>query len=220
MKSVVILSGGQDSATCLAMAIRAGEEVETLTFAYGQRHAIELNYASTLCRIWNVPNKRLHLPWIGELTRSALTDHRIDLQKDRDDGKPSAFVPARNALFLTIAHGYAQQIGARRIYLGVADADNSRFPDCKLPFLQSFENALSVGYGFGIEIYTPLAGYSKADIFQIAHNIGKLDDIMAFTHTCYEGERHEFRWGFGCGKCSACKARANGWAEFMKRNPQ
>jgi len=217
-KALVVLSGGQDSVTCLGLALAEYKSVEAISFVYGQKHAIELECAKLLCAKYNVPHKIVDLSFIGGVVTSALTSNG-DVNKPHayKPGLPASFVPNRNALFLTVAHAYAQEIKAASIVTGVCHTDYSGYPDCRAKFIQSLENALNIGYETDIAIIAPLMSRTKAETFKLAADVGFLQEVIENSHTCYEGNhttKHE--WGYGCGKCPACLLRAKGYEEFLK----
>lgn len=219
--AVVVLSGGQDSATCLALALsRDHSAVHTITFDYGQRHAVEIDCAVDLARRWNVPNQVVPLYQLRDLVTSALltTGEDVGASHARLTNLPASFVPARNALFITLAHGLAQEVGAGHIYLGVCETDFSGYPDCRQAFIVAMESALNVGYQASIKIETPLMYRTKAETFKLARDLDVLPDIIDGTHTCYNGDReHVHAWGRGCGECPACLLRAKGYNEYLDR---
>lgn len=218
--AVVVLSGGQDSATCLAIARDVHPEVRAISFNYGQRHSIELTCAKELCERWSIPWTIVAIDQLRELVTSALLDKgaSVSAQHPRLANLPASFVPARNALMLTLAHAYAQEIGALSLYTGVCQTDYSGYPDCREAFIQALERTLNTGYEANIRIYTPMMHIDKAETFALAARLGVLDEIVTLTHTCYNGvhdDAHFHVWGYGCGECPACKIRAAGWAKFV-----
>lgn len=218
-KAIVVLSGGQDSATCLALAMRKHEKVEAIIYEYGQRHAVEIDCAVELCEKWKVPFNILNVGALKNVATSALLNSKDDIGKEHPlkPGLPASFVPARNALFLTLAHARAQSIDATHIYTGVCQTDYSGYPDCRQVFIDNLEFTLNTGYESDIEIVTPLMNVTKAETFRMADAMGVLGDIVEHTHTCYNGDRsHKHLWGYGCGECPACKLREKGWLEYSE----
>jgi 7-cyano-7-deazaguanine synthase len=218
-KVLIVLSGGQDSVTCLVKALsEANFEVHAIGFKYGQKHATELECAQQICNKFSVPFTIHEIPSLVLLADSALTTAGdVGAVHHRDASLPASFVPNRNALFLTIAHAYAQKIGAERIVTGVCQTDYSGYPDCREEFVQMLERALNVGYNTNIQIETPLMHLTKAETFLMAFEAGHLDTVLEMSHTCYNGDRtNRHEWGYGCGECPACKLRANGWDDFCK----
>lgn len=213
--AVVVFSGGQDSATCLAKAIATGyPSVVAVTFDYGQRHRVEIKCAETLARKWGVMHRIINVA--GLLGCSALIEGGdVSAAHHRNAALPASFVPARNALFLTIAHGIAQEIDARSLYVGVCETDYSGYPDCRDAFVTKIEEALNLGYQTDIRIYRPLMHLDKAGTFDLAYKLERLSDVVNLTHTCYNGDHETMHaWGYGCGGCPACKLRAAGWEKW------
>lgn len=214
MKGLVILSGGQDSVTCLYLALKRCDEVEAITFNYGQNHSIEVDCASQICEMENVRHIIIDISFLGTIVESALTS-KGDVTKLNKKGLPDSYVPNRNALFITLAHAYAQKVGADRLYTGVCETDYSGYPDCRQEFITSIIGALNLGSESEISIRTPLMYINKAATFKIAAELGVLHKVIKYSHTCYNGIRdvlHE--WGYGCGTCPACKLRIKGYTEF------
>lgn len=209
-KAVVVLSGGQDSTTCLYWAINKFglDNVSSLTFDYGQRHRIELECAKSVAEVAGVPNTRLTIDTFRQLGGSALTDDEIDVQAELDPSTnlPNTFVPGRNLIFLTYAAAFAYKRGANHLVTGVAQTDYSGYPDCREETIKALESALRLGMEFDVEIYTPLMHKSKKETVQMAADLGALE-AMAFTHTCYNGKQPP------CGDCPACQLRAKGFEE-------
>lgn len=216
--AVVVLSGGQDSVTCLGLALKTYDLVYCISFEYGQKHGIEIACAVSICNKFGVPLEVVDLSFLSRIVTSALTsDGDVNKPHEYKKGLPASFVPNRNALFLTVAHAHAQEVGADVIYTGVCQTDYSGYPDCRYKFIRRMEAALNIGYETGIDILTPLMYLDKAQTFELADNIGFLDTVINETHTCYEGDHTTFNeWGYGCGECPACKLRANGWDEFKR----
>lgn len=214
-KAVVIFSGGQDSTTCLFWALKNFTEVEAITFNYGQKHAIELECAKHICQKANVKQIVIDMTFLGTIVDSALTSGG-DVNEIKN-GLPASFVPNRNALFITLAHAYAQKISASAIVGGMCQTDFSGYPDCRQLFITMFGDALDTGSGADIEILTPLMNISKAETFQLAESLGCLDRVIAWSHTCYNGDRKtQHAWGKGCGECPACLLRKKGYEEYLE----
>jgi 7-cyano-7-deazaguanine synthase len=219
-KALVVLSGGQDSMTCLGLAIRENDEVEAISFNYGQRHQVELAAAENLCFDLDIPWRDVSLPFFKDLVTSALLDGSSDIGKQHayKPGLPASFVPNRNTIFLTIAHAVAQEINADCIYTGVCQTDYSGYPDCRAEFINLLEQTLNVGYETNIKIKTPLMYLTKAETFKLAKDVNFLEIIITRSMTCYNGDLSKMNaWGFGCGECPACKLRAKGWEEFNRQ---
>lgn len=218
-KAVVIFSGGQDSTTCLYWAIQqAGgrKNVEAITFAYGQKHAIEIEQSALICKKEKVRQTIIDISFLDTIVESALTSGG-DVNKTNDKGLPASFVPNRNQLFITLAHSYAQKIGATDLVTGVCQTDYSGYPDCRIDFIQQIQKATNMGSMSDISIHTPLMYLNKAETFKLANDLGCLKEVIELSHTCYEGDRDTHHlWGYGCGKCPACQLRAKGYAEYLR----
>jgi 7-cyano-7-deazaguanine synthase len=228
--ALVLLSAGQDSATCLAWALERFDRVETIGFDYGQRHAVELTQRlplreriAALRPRWQErlgPDLVVDLKSYGALAESALTrDAPIEMGPS---GRPTTFVPGRNLVFLNVAaaHAYLRQLPV--LVGGMCEADFSGYPDCRRATLDAVETALALGLDCAIRIETPLMHRTKADAWQLAHELGG-DELVALilehSHTCYLGVRAErHAWGYGCGACPACELRARGWNEWKSRS--
>lgn len=214
-KALVIFSGGQDSTTCLYWAIKKFDQVQTITFAYGQKHSIEIDCAKNICHSEGIDHKIIDISFLDQLVDSALTSGG-DVNKLNDKGLPASFVPNRNQLFITLAHSYAQKIGAQHLVTGVCQTDYSGYPDCRQIFIDLLSHCTNYGSQSNIVIHTPLMHLSKSRIFQLADELGKLKDIVLYTHTCYNGNRNELHsWGYGCVECPACILRHTGFYEYM-----
>lgn len=215
-KALVLLSGGQDSTTCLYWAIdRFGRDaVSTLSFDYGQRHFIELDCAEAVATQASVPHLCLPIDTLAALGGDALTDPDIGVESGTDEssGLPNTFVPGRNLIFLTYAaaHAYRNRIG--NLVTGVAQTDYSGYPDCRQETIVALQKAIRLGMDSNVEIHTPLMLLSKKQTVELARDLGALD-AMALTHTCYNGERPP------CGDCPACVLRAKGFAEAGVEDP-
>jgi len=219
--ALVLFSGGQDSTTCLAWALARYPHVETIGFAYGQRHAVELT-----CRE----------PIRAQLTTQALgPDHLVDLTatlgalgataltSDTEiamtaEGLPNTFVPGRNLLFLTCAAAIAYRRGLRRIVAGMCETDYSGYPDCRDDTIKAMQLALNLGMQRRFVLETPLMWRDKAATWELAQTLGGdrlVELIRIWTHTCYKGDRsHLHDWGYGCAACPACDLRASGWRRW------
>ena len=215
--AVVLLSGGLDSATTLAIARERGHRCHALSFDYGQRHAIELIAARRVARALGVVEHReLAMP-IGQFGHSALTDTAIDVPESPTEGIPVTYVPARNTVFLACALGYAEVIGAQHIYIGVNAVDYSGYPDCRPAFIRAFENLANLATRAAVEcrhvsIHAPLIELSKADIIRRGLALG-VD--YAMTVSCYQPDDE----GRGCGRCDSCRLRQAGFAAAGVTDP-
>lgn len=215
-KAVVIFSGGQDSTTCLYWAKKNFDEVEAITFNYGQNHLIELECSKKICKKTNVKQTIIDISFLNTIVESALTSNR-DVNKLNDKGLPDSFVPNRNQLFITLAHSYAQKIGAKSLVTGTCETDFSGYPDCRRVFIDSIEKSSNLGSESNIEILTPLMYLDKAQTFELAYLLDCFDEIILDSHTCYNGDReHLHEWGYGCDNCPACELRKKGYNEFTK----
>lgn len=209
-KALVVLSGGQDSTTCLYWAIdRFGADaVASVTFDYGQRHRVELECATAVADFAGIGNTCLPIDTFAALGGDALTDTDIELENgtDAQTGLPNTFVPGRNLIFLTYAAAYAYQRKIGHLVTGVAQTDYSGYPDCREATISSLQQSLRLGMESDVTIHTPLMHLSKKETVLLARDLGALP-AMELTHTCYNGERPP------CGTCAACELRAKGFAE-------
>jgi 7-cyano-7-deazaguanine synthase len=224
--ALVLFSGGQDSTVCLAWALERYALVETLGFAYGQRHEVELiaraRVVDAIRRAFPRWGQRLgddfvlELATLGQISDTALTrDAAIEMT---EVGLPSTFVPGRNVLFFTYAAALAYRRGIRTFIGGMCETDYAGYPDCRNETLQTLAKALSLGMATEFTIETPLMWIDKAGTWALADELGGpalVDIILEHTHTCYLGD-HELRheWGYGCGTCPACELRAKGWRKW------
>jgi 7-cyano-7-deazaguanine synthase len=226
-RAVVLFSGGQDSTTCLAWALTAFGSVETVTFDYGQRHAIELECQKTVIAElrqefprWAArlgAHRQIDLSVLADLSETALT-RDVEIETD-ERGLPTTFVPGRNILFLTIAGIVAHGRGAGNIVGGMCETDFSGYPDCRDDTIKAMQVALNLGMDARFVLHTPLMWRDKAATWRLAHELGGsplIDLIREHTHTCYLGDRSKWHdWGYGCGGCPACDLRARGYAQFV-----
>ena len=219
-RAVVLLSGGLDSYTAAAVAKRDGFELYTLSINYGQRHLQELEASGVVARALVVQR---HLELELDLSRiggSALTSDQIDVPKDQPidpDVIPSTYVPARNTIFLSVAMGWAEVLGASDIFIGVNALDYSGYPDCRPEFIRAFEQLARLATKAGVEgrpltVHTPLIALSKAEIIRLGLSLG-LD--YGLTHSCYD----PLPGGRPCGHCDSCRLRAAGFAEAGATDP-
>ena len=213
-KAIVIFSGGQDSTTCLGWALNRYETVEAITFNYGQKHSIELHQADQICKKYSVKLTVIDISFLDTIVESALTSNG-DVNELNDKGLPSSFVPNRNQLFITLAHSYAQKIGAKTLITGVCQTDYSGYPDCRAKFINELANVTNLGSDAEIIIETPLMRLTKSQTFKMAEDEDILHTVINMSHTCYNGDRDNFhKWGYGCNDCPACKLRAKGYKEW------
>lgn len=226
--ALVLFSGGQDSTVCLVWALERFTRVETVGFAYGQRHAIELDMRPMLLeRVTGLRTEWaqrlgedhvIKLDALGAISDTALTrEAKIEIGRD---GLPTTFVPGRNLIFLTFAGAVAYRRGARHLVGGMCETDYSGYPDCRDDTIKAMARALTLGMDRPIEIHTPLMKIDKAATFALAEQIGGkalLDLTIEQTHSCYRGDRsRRHAWGYGCGECPACRLRSEGFAKFMQ----
>jgi 7-cyano-7-deazaguanine synthase len=209
-KAVILLSGGLDSATCLADAKAKGFECFTLGFDYGQRHRHELHCANTLS-----PNHKIVT--IGNFGGSALVDSSIEVPKG-GVGKdiPVTYVPARNTIFLSYALAYAEVLGANDIFIGVNALDYSGYPDCRPEYIEAFSKMANLATKAGVEgnklnIHTPLINLTKAEIIKLGNSLGV---NYALTSSCYDPVD-----GKACGTCDSCRLRLKGFSEAGLKDP-
>lgn len=215
MKSVVVLSGGQDSATCLALAVKkhGAANVAAITFDYGQRHALEVKFARALAKRFGVKaHKVVKLGFYRELTANALMDPTLAIARDPGAKTPNTVVEGRNAFFLWAAAVWAKTLGAREIYIGVSEADYSGYPDCRESFIRSQGRTLRLALDYPIRIVAPFMHMTKADEWALADRLGIVDIIANETLTCYNGIP-----GKGCGKCPSCVLRNRGYEDYRRR---
>jgi 7-cyano-7-deazaguanine synthase len=226
--ALVLFSGGQDSSTCLAWALRQFSWVETVGFDYGQRHAVELTarrrvlegmrerFAGDSRRLG--PDHVLDLRSFGALGETAMTSTRIIETTER--GLPSTFVPGRNLAFFIYAAALADRRGLWDLVGGMGEADYSGYPDCRAQTLSAMQTTLRLGMERDFTIHAPLMRLSKAETWALADDLGGealVDLILEESHTCYLGERGVRRpWGYGCGECPACRLRADGWTAWRR----
>jgi len=224
--ALVLFSGGQDSATCLAWALSRYPTVETVGFDYGQRHRVELDVRPRI-----LERLREDFPaWSGRLGQDHLLDLRVlgavsetSLTRDaaismQANGLPSTFVPGRNLVFLTFAAATAYRRGLKHIVLGVCETDYSGYPDCRDDTIKAMQIALNLGMDTRFVLHTPLMWIDKAATWRLAAELGGVslvDLVREETHTCYLGDRsRRHAWGLGCGDCPACRLRADGYRRY------
>ena len=212
-KAVVVLSGGQDSAICAALAVRrhGPGAVAAVTFRYGQRHADEIKYARGVAREFGLaPHRIVPLSFYPALAPNALLDPSIPIETKPGASCPTTFVEGRNAFFLLAAGVFAKSLGAREIYTGVSQADYSGYPDCRAPFIRAQERMMRLAMEWPFRIVAPLMDMTKAQEWALAAELGIFDFVREKTLTCYNGIP-----GGGCGKCPACRLRAEGLAAYL-----
>lgn len=216
-KAVILLSGGLDSATVVAMAKAQGYTCYTMSFDYGQRHRAELQAAERVARQLGVIEHKVIGMNLNGIGGSALTDTSIAVPEESGEGIPVTYVPARNTVFLSLALGWAEVLGARDIFIGVNAVDYSGYPDCRPEFVEAFEHMANLATKAGVEgrgfaIRAPLQNLSKAEIVRAG---GRLGVDYAMTVSCYQADNE----GRACGKCDSCRLRAAGFEEAGITDP-
>lgn len=209
-QALVVFSGGQDSTTCLFQAMQqyGAENVQAITFAYGQRHGIELERAASIAQELGIRQTVLDLSLITAITHNALTDAQAAIETDAQ-GMPNTFVDGRNALFLLYAAIYAKSQNIRDIFIGVCETDFSGYPDCRQIFVQSMNVTLNLAMAYDFRLHTPLMYLTKKETWALADELGVLDYIRTRTHTCYLGVDG------GCHECPSCVLCERGLAEYL-----
>ena len=216
-RAVILLSGGLDSVTALAIAKQQGYECYTLSFNYGQRHDAELVASERLSKqIGAVEHKVINID-LRTIGGSALTDNTIDVPEEHHEGIPVTYVPARNTVFLSIALGWAEVINAEAIYIGVNAVDYSGYPDCRPEFVKAFEQLANLATKAGVEgnkleVKAPLMTMSKAEIIRQGITLG-VD--YSQTVSCYQADEH----GYACGVCDSCHFRMEGFKQAGVEDP-
>ena len=221
-KAVILLSGGLDSATCLAIAIDSGFLPYALSFRYGQRHEFELDSAKAVSKSMGVEEHIILDIDLRAFGGSALTDD-IEVPKDRDETNikneiPVTYVPARNTIFLSFGLAYAETLGANDIFIGVNALDYSGYPDCRPEYIASFQHMANLATKVGVEeksdtnIHTPLIDLTKSDIIKAGLS---LNVNYGLTHSCYDPEQN----GYSCGHCDACQLRIRGFEKIGLSDP-
>ncbi len=224
--ALVLFSGGQDSAICLAWALRCFDRVETIGFDYGQRHVIELNVRqdflaqlrATLPALADTLGKDyvVDMSGFGALAQCSLTEEREIVFNET--GLPDTFVPGRNLMFLTAAAALGYRRDLNHLVGGMCETDYSGYPDCRQNTMDAMQQALNLGMEADFVIETPLMQIDKAQSWAMAHTLGGdalIDLILEHTHTCYLGQRDtRHNWGYGCATCPACELRAKGWTAW------
>lgn len=210
-KALVIFSGGQDSTTCLLQAIAdyGQQNVQTISFHYGQRHVIELEKAKWIAADLGVKQTIIDTSVIKQTTNNALIDSSQQIQPAQDGNYPNTFVDGRNMLFLLLAGCYAKQHRISDIIIGVCETDFSGYPDCRDVFIKSMNVTMNLAMDYTFNIITPLMYLTKAQTWALADDLGYLDYVQTHTHTCYYGVEG------GCGTCPSCLLRDKGLQEYL-----
>ena len=224
--ALVLFSGGQDSTVCLAWALERFARVETVGFAYGQRHAVELTVRprvrdkmAALDPDWATRLGEDHIVDIAALAAISDTALTRDVAIEvAESGLPTTFVPGRNLIFFCFAGAIAYRRGAKHLVAGMCETDFSGYPDCRDDTIKAMQIALGLGMDRRFVIHTPLMWIDKAETFSLAQQSGGdafVDLLVEQTHSCYLGDRsHRHEWGYGCGECPACQLRAQGFATW------
>lgn len=236
-RALVLLSGGQDSTTCLLWALTQPQftRVDAVSFDYGQRHRVELDQVQVIlaqARAWSekaIDHHMLSVPALAELGGASLTNASITTEAAATEaggnayaakrGLPSSFVPGRNTILIGTAAALAGKLDAQHLVTGICAMDRAGYPDCRAEYATSLETTLRVGLDWPeLVLHTPLLWASKAETWRIAQEAGGdwgVDLVRVLSHTCYEGDREQLHtWGYGCGECPSCKTRAEGWFDF------
>jgi len=213
-KALVILSGGQDSTTCLAQASRdyGKGNVACITFHYGQRHGLEVAVAQKIAAHFGVTDHQvISLDWYRQVTSSALLEHDVAIGKAAADTCPNTVVDGRNMLFLLVAAIYAKRRNIRDIITGVCETDFSGYPDCRDIFVKSCNVTLNLAMDYGFRVLTPLMELTKEEIWALADRLGIFEYVAENTLTCYNGIV-----GRGCGTCPSCVLRQRGYDTYLE----
>ncbi len=213
---LVVLSGGQDSTTCLFWAKQYFKDVYALSFQYGQRHNEETELARKMAERAGAHWELMDLSFISSLSDNSLTNASIQMDEEKPEGTPpNTFVPGRNLFFLSVAAVYARSHGVRHIVTGVSQTDFSGYPDCRDSFIRSLNVSLNMAMDEQFVIHTPLMWIDKAQTWQLADELGVFDLVREQTLTCYNGVK-----GDGCGHCPACHLRKAGLDKYLKQKAE
>ena len=213
ISAVVVLSGGQDSALCLALAAakHGASSTAAITFRYGQRHGLETRYARRLARHFSIAlHNVVPLDFYSRLTTNALMDHSAKIERKAGAECPTTVVEGRNAFFLLAAGVWAKSLGAKEIWTGVSQADYSGYPDCRETFIKAQQTMMRKAMSWPFTIKTPFMHKTKADEWALADSLGLLTYIRRHTLTCYNGIPAD-----GCGECPACRLRNDGLKQYL-----
>ncbi len=216
----ILLSGGQDSFTCLLWSLKYFSKSEAITINYGQRHKKELIYAEKIANQFQIPHFIYNIENLFQsiATSTLLNDGDHSTHHPVAESLPASFIPNRNGIFLTVAANHAFNKGEKHIHLvtGTCQTDYSGYPDCHDNYIRTKAVELSLGLDLPVYIHTPLMWLTKAETFKMADEAGELKTLNELTLTCYNGVETLNDWGRGCGECPACKLRKNGYYEFLK----
>ncbi len=212
-QALVVLSGGQDSTTCLAGAVReyGSGKVSCITFHYGQRHGREAEVAKKIAADFGVTEHRfVSLDWYGQLTTNALMNRELEIATSSGAACPNTLVDGRNMVFLLLAAIYAKGRGIRDIITGVCETDFSGYPDCRDVFIKSCNVTLNLAMDYDFRVITPLMDLTKEQTWALADSLGVLEYVAEHTLTCYNGVV-----GSGCGTCPSCVLRRRGYEAYL-----
>lgn len=207
-KAMVVFSGGQDSTTCLLWTLEEFDQVETVTFLYGQRHESEVECAKKIAKDLGVNQKIIQMDLLNQLTENSLTRKDMEIEEGTI---PNTYVEGRNHIFLSFAAIYAKSMGIKNIITGVSETESSGYPDCRNVFIQSLNTSLNLAMDFPFKLITPLMWKDKSEVWEMADRMDRLAYIRENTLTCYNGII-----GDGCGECPACKLRNDGLETYLQ----
>lgn len=216
-KSVVLFSGGLDSTTVLVYALKQGYDVYPLTFSYGQRHAIEIKQSERTLEKYGLLNRQTVFSIdLTPFVNCSLINKKLEVPEFAENRIPSTYVPSRNIIFLSIASGLAETLGAEKIFIGVNSVDYSGYPDCRPEFIEAFNRTIAVGtkqgVESGIEVVAPILNMSKKEIIELGMSLG-VD--YSLTHSCYNPTSD----GLSCGVCDSCRLRLEGFRQAGFKDP-
>jgi len=210
-QALVLFSGGQDSTTCLFWAQKKFDKVSTIGFDYGQRHHSEIAAATKIAAFAHVSYEVHAIDTLSTISKNSITSREIEINEPASkDEPPNTLVEGRNLLFLTYAAIYAKQVGADNLVMGVGQTDYSGYPDCRNDFIISANTTINLAFDHEFIIHTPLMWKTKAQIWEMADELGVFDIVRAQTVTCYNGIP-----GKGCGECPSCRLRLTGLNEYL-----
>lgn len=216
-KAVVLFSGGLDSTTVLVYAMKQGYDVYPLTFSYGQRHAIEIKQSERTLEKYGLMNRQTVFSIdLTPFVNCSLVNKNLEVPEFAENRIPSTYVPSRNIIFLSIASGMAETLGAEKIFIGVNSVDYSGYPDCRPEFVEAFNKTIAVGtkqgVESGIEVVAPILNMSKKEIIELGMSLG-VD--YSLTHSCYNPTTE----GLSCGVCDSCRLRLEGFRQAGFKDP-
>lgn len=213
--AVVLLSGGQDSATSLLWAKAIFQDVIAVTMQYGQRHSIEVKYATRFAATHGVKQILVDMSSLGMALGGALCNHEIPVSGEGNyQGLPSTFTPGRNMILLSVASSIAAGMGISHVVAGMCQTDFSGYPDCRQSFIDAFQAAFGIAINGPFDVHTPLMYLDKAATFDLASKCNGLGDVIHNTMTCYNGDETLWSWGRGCRQCPACLLRIRGFEQW------